>query len=165
MAYEFLVEDGTGLTNATSYVDVTSADDYANFIGNSDWVGLEVADKERYLQLATMFIDDILIWNGDLLDYTQALNFPREDLIDRNGRSVEGVPDPIKLSTIQLAISSLDHELTMNVVRLKSQGWGSTREEYAGELVEDGAGVLDIKKHLARLGYGNSASIITFQRA
>ena len=165
MAYEFVVEDGTGVVDATSYASVSDADDYATFIDEQDWFSLTAPSKERYLQLATMFVDNLLNWAGDLLTDTQSLNFPREEFQDMSGRVITGLPDVISLSTIQLAISSMEHELTVDPIRLKSQAWGSTKEEYSGEYAEDGAGVLDVKKNLARLGYGSTTTFITAQRA
>jgi hypothetical protein len=52
----FVVEDGTGLPNANSYLAVADADAYHADQGNTAWVG-EVADKQSALVRATMYVD------------------------------------------------------------------------------------------------------------
>ena len=59
-----IVEDGTGLPNADSYVSVEFADTYFSARGVSVWATLTNTVKEQLLIKATDFIDNIYQWNG-----------------------------------------------------------------------------------------------------
>jgi len=97
-----IVEDGTGLENADSYVSVEFADNYFTSRGYTEWasIGEDEADsdaeKEVLLIKATDFIDNIYQWNGKKASYEQALNFPRTGLFDYNGYEVVSVPVQLK---------------------------------------------------------------------
>ena len=162
--YDFLVEDGTGLEDATSYVSVAEADDYALFIGDEDWEVLDEADKERNLMITSTFVDGLLIWNSTLLNETQGLNFPRKDFRDVQGRLITSVPQAIKNAVMQLALSDID-SLSYQTIRIKEQVFGSASEKYHGSIAEDDS-VVRIQTMLASLGYGKSmTNFITLQRA
>jgi hypothetical protein len=162
--YDFIVEDGTGLDNSTSYVSIAEADDYAAFIGDMDWLVLSLVYKEYALMITTTFVDNLLSWNGVLLNQTQALNFPRKNLYDNQGRLIEGVPKAIKNAVLQLAMKDAE-ELSYQTIRLKEQVFGSASEKYHGSFVEDDS-ILQIQILLSNLGYGyNPTSFITLQRA
>lgn len=163
--YEFIVEDGTGLDNATSYVSVLEADDYAQFVGDEDWDELDEQDKEFNLMITTTFVDNLLRWNGVLLNLDQALNFPRTNLYDNQGRRLSGVPTAIKNAVMQLALKNPD-ELSYQVVRLREQVFGSASEKYLGSIVDGDDTVDRIRSMLASLGYGViGTSFVTMQRA
>lgn len=86
----FLVEDGTGLDAATSYVSVAYADDYLG----ASWA-TDTATKEAALMNGTEYAD--ARWGfrlkGQPLVATQALEFPRTALTNRYGNTISGVPD------------------------------------------------------------------------
>jgi hypothetical protein len=96
----FVVEDGTGLSTATSYVDVAFADVYADsFFSQADyetWSAEGDADKERYLNRASKYIDRTYIFLGEKSSASQALQFPRDSLYDVDEELVSGVPDVVK---------------------------------------------------------------------
>jgi len=85
----FKVADGTGLSDATSYVSEVFADD---FLG-STWAP-DSASKQAALMEATQYAD--LRWGKHLmgrpLNAEQVLEFPRVAIRDRYGRRVLGVP-------------------------------------------------------------------------
>lgn len=89
----FTVEDGTGLDNATSYVDEAFADDYLG----ASWAA-DSSAKQAALMAATEYAD--ARWGAKLrgrpLLSTQALEMPRTALYDRYGRIVEGIPSDWK---------------------------------------------------------------------
>jgi hypothetical protein len=76
-----VVENGTGLSNATAYVSVVNADAYHTAMGNTAWTGTEAA-KEIAIRRATQYLDFTFRWRGVRLTTTQALENPRtpEDL-------------------------------------------------------------------------------------
>jgi hypothetical protein len=161
--FDFVVEDGTGLDNATSYVTVAEADNYAEWSRNDEWLELSVEDKEYSLIVATQFLDNMLSWQSQLLNVEQSLNWPRAEFKDRNGRTVTGVPDVIKTAQIQLAIKSNEEELSYSVTRLKAQSWGNSSETYAGDYVEENT-VYNIRSLLSSLGYGRTANMVDLVR-
>lgn len=90
----FKVEDGTGLPDSTSYVDIAFADSYFQRIGFTAWADMTVDNKQLRLETGSEYAD--LRWGsrlgGTLLKLTQALQFPRKGLSDRYGRPILGVP-------------------------------------------------------------------------
>lgn len=91
-----VVENGTGLSDADSYVDVDFADNYYSARGETFWADLTDEKKEVYLIVATDFIDKEFDFYGKALNEEQALSFPRLELALKDGRKVSGVPTVIK---------------------------------------------------------------------
>lgn len=91
-----IVEDGTGLVNADSYVTVDFADNYFSTRGNTDWAGLTREKKEQALIRATDYIDNIFQWCGKKATAEQSLRFPRVNLKDYEGNNIVGVPNCLK---------------------------------------------------------------------
>ncbi len=100
---EFLVEDGTGVPDATSYASVEEADAY---LGNN-WADTEEA-KQQFLMQGSDYAD--LRWGSQLKSYPlnqdQGLEFPRATLKDRYNRLVEGVPADWKKAVMLYAQSA-----------------------------------------------------------
>ena len=76
-----IVEDGTGLPDADSYVSVADADIYATAMGHFAWLDAAVTNdqKEVALRRATQYIDSEYTFRGSILDPDQALEWPREE--------------------------------------------------------------------------------------
>lgn len=91
-----VVEDGKALNNSDSYVCIAFADDYFLSRGFSSWQELSDEEKEVALVNATDFIDNSFQWKGRKVSQEQGLSFPRENLVDNNGFTVEGVPLKVK---------------------------------------------------------------------
>jgi hypothetical protein len=100
----FTLEDGTGVTDATSYVSEAFSDDYLG----SDWAA-DSASKQEALILASEYVD--LRWGNrfksEPLLTTQGLEFPRKYLYDRYGEQVEGIPDDLKKAVCHYAARSV----------------------------------------------------------
>ena len=106
MAFSFVVEDGTGLDNATSYVSVANADDYfAVDLNAAGWTALTTEQKELQLGWATRFLDQKTTWKGSPATTVQALRWPRTGTYDRDGVAIGGsvVPDEVAAATCELA--------------------------------------------------------------
>lgn len=131
-----IVEDGTGLSNADSYVSLTEANTYATARNLAKWTGSD-AVKQAALISATQFIDATYAFKGTLVRFEQALSWPRLDVYDRDLRSVLGVPKQVKQATIELAIVALTQPLIASpeiaAVKRKKVKAGSveTETEYA----------------------------------
>lgn len=103
----FVVEDGSIVAGANSYVSVAEADAIigARIDDVSDWTALDQAGKEKYLAFATQFLDDRVRWLGDKKSDQQELRWPRERVFDKDGFYVSSavVPSAIRRATANLA--------------------------------------------------------------
>lgn len=106
MAITLIVEDGTGLSNANTYATQVEATAYhdAHLYG-TDWSGASTGDKDKALAMATRLLDDNFIWNGRKFTDTQALEWPRYQMQDRNGHFFDSttIPARLKNATAELA--------------------------------------------------------------
>ncbi len=101
-----VVEDGTGLANAVSYVSVADADTYHAARGNTAWAG--TADlKEAALVRATQALDGRYHWPGTLYSTTQALDWPRTNAYDIDGNEITGIPKGVIDATCEAALIEL----------------------------------------------------------
>lgn len=105
----FVVEDGSGLATANSYIAVADADTYVtDYIRNaSTWVALSTANKQSYLREATQTVDLLFgrRWTGYRKDVSQGLDWPRSAGYDTDGYSIDGniVPSTVEVATVELA--------------------------------------------------------------
>lgn len=107
-----IIEDGTIVTDADSYVSIEFADSYFSARGETSWIELDEDSKAHALVKATDFVDNIFAWNGKKASANQSLNFPRTELIDRDGYKVEGIPSKLKQAVcLASLISSSGEEL------------------------------------------------------
>jgi hypothetical protein len=72
-----IVEDGTGLAAAESYVSAADCDAYHAARGNTGWSGTE-AEKEAALRNAATYLDAHYRYRSCRLTAAQALEWPRE---------------------------------------------------------------------------------------
>ena len=106
-----IVEDGTGLPNADSYVTVEFADSYFSARGVSEWATLTNTVKEQLLIKATDFIDNIYQWKGKKQFDIQALRFPRVNIFDYEGAEITGIPSCLKQAVCDAALIGNGAEL------------------------------------------------------
>lgn len=103
-----VIEDGTIVTGADSYVTVAEADTYWSDRGDpSQWTALTTAQKESALRQATEYLEVNFCFKGCLEDTSQPLSFPRSEFYDREGRLLAGagiIPTAIKNAQIEIAI-------------------------------------------------------------
>lgn len=107
MPLTLVVEDGTGLTNANSYVTRAEADDImeANILAFDTWDALVDSAKDAVLIYATRYLDSRADWNGVKTVAASALRWPRTGVLDRDGETVDEdeVPYQLKLAVVELA--------------------------------------------------------------
>jgi len=129
-----IIEDGTGLANAESYVSVVDANTYHSKFGNDAWTDLDTSVKEQLLRKATdyMVAQYRLQYAGYRRYSTQSLDWPRlyVPLIDSLSANVfpqyvdfDIVPTTVKNACAELALKSytaiLMQDLTQGVIREK----------------------------------------------
>lgn len=108
-----IVEDGTGLTTAETYVTVAVADAYHTAMGNTGWTGTDAA-KEVALRRAAQYIDTRYTYRGVRVNLNQALEWPRS-LYETDGRT-ESWPVPnLKAACCEAALRALSDTLTADV--------------------------------------------------
>lgn len=107
MAFTFVVEDGTGLSNATSYVSVADADDIlvVNIHNTATWDALSDTDKGYLLSWASRFLDAHTRWKGYKTVETSALRWPRTGVVDRDNILIDSdvIPYQLKNATANMA--------------------------------------------------------------
>lgn len=168
--FTFKVEDGTGYEDSTSYVSVAYADEYITFwYDDAEWNALTLEDKEKKLMIATSFLDSAVRWQSSIRNIEQALQFPRQDFFDLDGRIVRSniVPQAIKDATVQLAYASMISPLSTKGYSIKEESFGDSSDTYASPVtVYENEGVRSILLALAALGYAQSrAAYVTIQRS
>lgn len=107
MPIAFVVEDGTGKSDATSYVSVAEADDIAalNIHTSTAWNALTVGQKQNLLIYVTKALDARTRWRGEKTTLTQALEWPRKDVVDRFGNKLadNAVPFNVRMAVVEFA--------------------------------------------------------------
>jgi len=116
-----VVEDGTGLATAESYISVADADTRRTNLGaDATWTAATTAEKEEALRAATEYMEGSFrqSWKGTKLTRDQALSWPRY------GATVDGytvdsdvVPGEVANACADLALKSLGEDLTPDLER------------------------------------------------
>lgn len=91
--------------DAVSYLSVEEATSYfGGKYGADKWTTLSTTDQEKLLVSATRQIDSF-VFSGRKTDADQALEWPRQGIIDREGRSInqDTCPKKLKDATCELA--------------------------------------------------------------
>jgi len=102
-----VVEDGTIVADADSYVALADATAYHAALGNSGWTGTDEV-KEQALRKATMFVDNRYgaRFKGTRVEKTQSLAWPRSDVADVDGFDVDDdeIPAALKKAVMEAAL-------------------------------------------------------------
>jgi hypothetical protein len=113
MAITIVVEDGTGLANANSYVSRAECETYhEKHLYSDDWDNASDGQKDKAIAMASMVLDRQMTWRGYQKKESQALDFPRI-FIRRTDLAIsetsqmwwpdDEVPQPIKDAACELA--------------------------------------------------------------
>jgi len=118
-----IVEDGTVVVGAESYLTVSAADTYHANRGNTAWTDLDTPVKEQSLRKATDFMvqNYRTRWAGYRFNVSQPLDWPRAWVPIRDVPSGYGafsafvsniiVPDAVKNACAELALKAATAEL------------------------------------------------------
>lgn len=130
-----IVEDGTGMDDAESYISVADADAYFAARGYTNWATMSEAEKEQALRRGTDFMVQAyrLRWKGTRVSAEQALDWPRnwvefEDYayVTMNGAQVIGgflyypsneVPEEVKRACAEMAFRAAAGDLAPDLGR------------------------------------------------
>lgn len=156
----FVVEDGTGVQGATSYVSVAEAESILTDLGYSEFPG------ETDLSNASFFFDIRITPTSYILTQDQGLLFPREIFLDSQGREVEGIPYDIKRAVSVIAAELMDNDLFEMEPSVRSESYGNSSVTFAGPVSSLPGTIRSQILYLFKLGYGyNSTSQIDLVRA
>lgn len=114
-----IVEDGTGLATAESYVSVADAGTRHTNLGNTAWTGTD-AVKEAALRRATQFMLQRYRgrWQGTRINSTQALDWPRSwVVVDGYAVDADIVPVDVANACADLALKALSETLNADLDR------------------------------------------------
>jgi len=101
-----VVENGTGLSNANTYVNQADATTYhGKHLYATDWTNATSGNKDIALTMATRLIDDHFKFEGKAISDTQALEWPRFDIVNKNGYLIASstIPQALKDATAEYA--------------------------------------------------------------
>ena len=171
-----VVEDGTGVVGANSYVAVADATTYHADRGNAAWAASTSPLQSAALSRASAAIDGIYggRWPGTrgrtdtsglswpLAGPQQGLDWPRAYAWDRDGYPLTGVPTEVKNATCEAALVELDSPGALSKkgeAGLKSLTVGPISKTYAGASAAGAMAYPAIRQALARIikGGGNIA--------
>lgn len=111
-----IVEDGTCVAEANSYVTLEEAIKYQTDRNRTDWLELDEEAQIASILRGTQYVDSIYNWKGRRKYKEQLLAFPRVMLIDLDGFPVEGIPQRLKYAILEatyyLSLADADETAT-----------------------------------------------------
>ena len=111
-----IVEDGTGLANAESYISVSDASTYHANRGNTDWAAIASdAIREQLLRKSTDYMMAVyrLRWNGYRYNVTQALDWPRVYVPILDTMSANQFPQYVDFNIVPTIVANACAELAL----------------------------------------------------
>ena len=156
-----VVEDGTGLANAVTYVSVADADAYHSAFGNDAWTGTDAA-KEIALRRAAQYIDARYSFRGLRKTSTQALEWPRV-AYEPDGRLEEWPPTRLVHACCEAALRALSDTLQADASAdsVTREKVGEIEVEYAQKTGQTRYPIVD---SLLRCYATSSASMLRVER-
>lgn len=122
MATPTLVETA-GATNANTYCTLAEAETYHDSrVEHESWADANNDEKNKALLMATRLLDDLYEWAGFPTNEDQALQWPRNAVMDRhnwNSIDIDTIPERLKQAQAEFAAQLLaeDRSLDYDVER------------------------------------------------
>jgi DnaT-like ssDNA binding protein len=170
-----VVEDGTGVASADSYVSTADADTYHGSRGNAAWALLDQTTKEINLRVATDFMLATFrgAWKGYRSTSTQRLDWPRADVQrDRDDAFAylalipfNIVPDEVKQACAEYALVNSTTPLLTSLSRgKKSVKIGPIEIEYDGNSAMQTAFIMASRRLAPLLKSGGNSNVVGLVR-
>lgn len=155
-----IVENGSGIENADSYVDIDFADNYFSS-RNPKWAEKTEEEKETALIKATDYINSLYKWHGKKKTQEQALAFPRICLVDSDGYKVEGIPLNVKKAVCVVAMEQgngtlFETEERKGDIASESVSGAVSVSYFAGTKKENQSGLQEVNSLLRGLYWESS---------
>jgi hypothetical protein len=133
-----IVEDGSGKSDAQSYVSVADADSYhTNHSASTDWTNATTAEKEKALRLATQWLDASYHgrWKGVRFSAGQALDWPRDSVeLDGYVLSASDLPQQLLDATCEMALKEVQGDVLL--VDLADEGTIKSKTVRVGPITD-----------------------------
>lgn len=131
-----IVEDGSIVAGANSYVSRAACTTYHADRANAEWAAATDAAKDAALIRATELLDASYSWKGEIASDAQALRWPRYGVIDRDGREIAAsvVPTQIQKAINELALLALAGSLVGGSASNTSTATGAVKRVKAGSV-------------------------------
>lgn len=100
---DLIVETGKCLDDANSYASLEFARQYSIARGYEDILALSDDELKKVLIRGTDYVDHIYKYRGVKCTPQQALSFPRKNLVDDDGYTIEGIPLNLKKAVVEAA--------------------------------------------------------------
>lgn len=104
MAITLVVETGAGIAGANTYYSLASANSYFQSRGVTTWEDADSADKQVSLIKATSYMET-LPWIGLKTYSTNPLDWPRRNVVDKNGYYVSATAIPLQIKQGQAEVA------------------------------------------------------------
>ena len=159
-----VVEDGTGLSNAVSYVSIAYVTAHHAARGRTDWAALNDEEMEQCCVRATDYIEQRFgdRFVGYKASSDQSLLWPRVSAISSDGFSLTGVPAALQMATAEYAlIAWREGELAPNPARTtpdEAVADGASTEDPVGEVVRERVGPIETEYRPISLGHSTPAA-------
>ena len=106
-----IVEDGTCVANANSYISLEDAKEYQFSCNRTDWLELTEEEQKASLVKATTYVDNLFTWKGRRKFREQELSFPRVMIKDLDGFDVVGIPKRLQKAICEAAYYGYSEDL------------------------------------------------------
>lgn len=132
MAIQFVVEDGTGKSTATAYITVA---DFKQYWENRGTTFTEADSAiQAWINCATEYIDSTYKFIGEIYSDEQALQFPRINMLNKQGEILDYTEIPIELKN---ACAYLAYQRRSGVLDkvgedISSETYGPVSKTYKG---------------------------------
>ncbi len=111
-----IVEDGSGVANANTYVDPAGAyatDYVAGHRYATLWAALDASGKEAVIRQATRTLDALVAWKGQRSKRDQALAWPRRGMVsDGYVLTDSTIPANLKAALMEMAFALAERNRT-----------------------------------------------------
>lgn len=165
-----IVEDGTGKTDAESYISVADADTYFSNRGNVAWAALSEPGKEAALRQATDYMLSVFRWNGTRTSATQALDWPRSGaMLYGHFLASNVVPEVVRRACAELAVRASTESLSPDtepfvtektIGPLTTKYAASSRPQSEASRFPGIAGMLSDLLDIGAMGGGNQVKLV-----
>ena len=125
------VDATSGGASSDSYLSNADADTYWSNRNESAWSDASSAEADAALREATQYLDAKYGWVGVIEDTDQALNWPRTDAYDNEGRLLSDIPTKVESACAELALLALTGRLINSSTE---RGGKSTKSEKVGSI-------------------------------
>ncbi|MEO0955674.1 MAG: DnaT-like ssDNA-binding protein [Pseudomonadota bacterium] len=90
-----------------SYVTREEADAYASLRSWTTWAALTDPAKDAVLLDAASYLDLSYDWKGSIASTSQAMAWPRQGVVDHEGRTVDSASVPARVKNAQIELANI----------------------------------------------------------